>query len=176
MISRDKNFSSLPKLQQIRIRESELHTGRQTKSGKPKPDLLGYEDEDLMLSDFMTYLSNEMKHKNPELDKTIFHIENEGNSGGKMGAIAGAISKGKGKKKGVLDVESVYLGITNWMEFKLADGEFSDEQLDFIRLVVGWGQAVFIIRNFDFFWWVVIEVILAGKKVKGGVYTAKFEL
>ena len=176
MTSRDKNFSKLSKLEQIRIRESEIHTNRTTKSGKPKPDLFGYEDEDLMLSDYMTHLSNHFKHTNPELDKTIFHIENEGNSGGDWGKIQGAISKGKGKKKGVLDVESVYLGITNWLEFKLHDGDFSDEQLDFIGLITAWGQPVFIIRDFDFFWWVICEVVLKGIKVKGGVYTAKFDL
>jgi len=158
------------KLTQIRFRESELHTNRKTKSGKPKPDLLGYDNEDLMLSDYMVYLSN--SGINEDAIKTIFHIENEGTRGGKEGAIDGAIGKGKGKKKGVLDVESVYLGITNWLEFKLKDGVFSDEQLDFIRLVTSWGQPVFIIRDFDFFWLVIVEIILKGIRLKGGVYSS----
>lgn len=143
----------LTKLEEIRLRESK-----------------GYEKEDLMLSDFMVHLNNTFKDTNPDFVKTIFHIENEGNTGGDWGKIQGAISKGKGKKKGVLDVLNVYINI-NWMEFKLIGKGFSDEQLDFIRLVISWGQPVFIIRTFDFFWYVVNEIFLKGVKLKGRIYT-----
>ena len=169
----------------IRFKEAEVHSDNFIKhkdgSKTKKPDTIGYNNEDLMLSDFMVWLSNTHSiNANPIRLKngtdtseliSIFHIENEGNSTGLGGLIQGAISKGKGKKKGVLDNLSLYLGIPNWMEFKLEDGTFSDEQLYFISLMCGWNIPVFIIRKFDFFKFVIEEVILVGKKLVGGIYT-----
>lgn len=130
----------------------------------------GYKLEDLMLSDFMVWLYN--TYIQPEIRISIFHIENEGSFGGEYGAMQGAISKGKGKRKGVLDVCSVYEGILSWMEFKLPKiGKFSNEQLTFIGLQVGWDRDVFIIRNFDFFKFVVENILLQGVYLGGGIFT-----
>ncbi len=155
--------------QKIRLKESKLHTDRQTKSGTKKPDLLGYELEDVMLSDFMVWAFN--THTDPQLRRCVFHIENEGTFGGKFGAMQGAISKGKGKRKGVLDVESVYLGLDCWLEFKLLNGGFEKEQLDFISDLISWNKDVYIIRCFDFFKFVFEEIIMKGTRLGGGVWT-----
>ncbi len=155
----------------IIFKEVEVHTNRKTKKGKLLPDLVGYNNEDLMLSDYMVWVTN----THPVLDLSIFHIENEGNTGGLQGSIQGAISKGKGKKKGVLDVESIYLGIMNWLEFKLSDVSFSQEQIDFIGNLISWNCDVFIIKDregcFSFFKYVIESVILKGIKLGGGVWT-----
>ena len=160
----------------IRFKEKEVHPDNK----------IGYNNEDLMLSDFMVWLTNTHKINplylkpnatNPKDKKpvnelmSIFHIENEGTFGGDYGSMQGAISKGKGKKKGILDNMSCYLGILNFLEFKLDGGVFSDEQLYFISLLVKWNVPVFIIRDFEMFRFAIEEVILKGIKLKGLVYT-----
>lgn len=143
----------------IRFREIEIHTNLvvRHKDGttSPKPDIIGYLDEDTMLADYMVWLHNTHEWSR----NCIFHIENEGNSGGLQGKIQGARSTAKGKKKGVLDVESVYLGLTIFLEFKLISGTFSNEQIDIIKTWSSWGIDIYIIRNFDFFKYVIEEVI-----------------
>ncbi len=117
--------------QKIRICEQEWHRDlfiKHRNGTKSKlPDVQGYILEDAMLSDCMVWLNNthkphEIKLKNGNIVNeliSIYHIENEGTFGGKYGAMQGAISKGKGKKKGVLDLCSNYLGLTCYIEAKL---------------------------------------------------------
>ena len=158
-------------IQRIYSREKELHTGRLTKTLKPKPDLLGYDNEDLMLSDYMVAFNNLYINKNPHFVRNVFHIENEGNFGGSFGSFSGAVSKGKGKKKGVLDVECVYLGLMSWMEFKTNEGKFSDEQILFIQDMVSNGIDVFIIcNNFDLFMFVIKEIWEKRISLGGGIW------
>ena len=164
--------------QKIRASESFLHKNRLTihkdKTKSPKPDLLGYDNEDTMLAEFMTWANN--THIYPSLRRTVFHVENEGNIGGEEGARQGAQSKAKGKKKGVLDVTSVYLGVTCFLEFKLKSGTFSDEQLDFISDVTSWGMDVFIIVNFDFFKFVYENIVMKGVRLGGSVWVNEAQI
>lgn len=158
--------------QKIRHKESELHTNLKTKSGKKLPDLIGYNSEDLQLSDYMVWAYN--THNDPILRQSYFHVKNEGTRGGMEGARDGAIDKGKGKKKGVLDVESVYLGNMLWFEFKPSWGKFSDEQLTFISSLIGWKKDVFIIKEnqFDFFKYIFENILMRGIALGGGVWTS----
>ncbi len=165
--------------QKIRIKESEIHTDLfvQHKNGtkSPKPNIVGYLKEDAMLSDYMVWLNN--THTDDQIRRSIFHIENEGTFGGKYGAMQGAISKGKGKKKGVLDVCSVYMGNVLFMEFKLnSSGTFSDEQLDIIGDLQSWSICVFVIRSFDFFKFCIEEVILKGLRLGGGIWVNREQI
>ena len=123
-----------------------------------------------MLSEFMVWVNN--TYIDPALRISVFHVENEGNFGGKQGMISGAISKAKGKKKGVLDVPSVYLGMLCFLEFKIQDREFSDEQLFFIKCLISWKVDVFIIKKFDFFKFVFEEIIMKKTYLGGGVWNS----
>ena len=168
----------------IRCEESKIHTGlfvqHRDKIKTSLPDAVGYQDEDLMLSDFMVWLNNThiinpVQLKNGKFVNelmSIYHIENEGTTGGKLGAIQGAISKGKGKKKGILDLHCCLFGLNCYLEAKLESGTFSDEQLYFISLLVDWNIDVFIFRKFDFFKFVIEQVILKKIYLGGGVWNS----
>ena len=168
----------------IRYEESKLHTGlfiaHKNGTKTSLPDSTGYQNEDLMLSDFMVWLNNthiinQVQLKNQKYVNelmSIYHIENEGTTGGKLGAIQGAISKGKGKKKGILDLHCCLFGLNCYLEAKLINGTFSDEQLYFISLLISWNIDVFIFRKFDFFKFVIESVILKRIYLGGGVWNS----
>ncbi len=164
--------------QKIRISENEIHSDLKNRKGEYLPPVKGYVVEDLMLSDCMVWLNNthtpnQIKLKNGKIVNdliSIYHIENEGTFGGQYGAMQGAISKGKGKKKGILDIHCCYLGLNCYIEAKLENGVFSDEQLHFITLLISWKIDVFVFRNFDFFKYIIEEVILKRRYLGGGVF------
>ena len=94
---------------------------------------IGYQSEDEMLADFMTWARNE----HPQLRKFIFHIENEGYSSSALARMKGAQGLAKGKLKGVFDVLCVKGNKMRWAEFKLPKtGVWSPEQKELKSL---WG-------------------------------------
>ncbi len=105
---------------------------------------VGYLLEDQMLADFMTWAKNE----HPQIRKSIFHIENEGDRSSDFARFKGAQSLSKGKLKGVFDVCCVYEGRLSFAEFKLKGGSWSKEQVELRDLWGDWAIPIIEITNF----------------------------
>ena len=106
---------------------------------------IGYQKEDVMLSDFMIFAKNSF----PVLRNTIFHIENEGSTAGQSGKIKGSISLSKGKLAGVPDVCCVCGNKIRFAELKLPKQTLSDAQEKLHPIWHAHGVEIHMIYNFN---------------------------
>ncbi len=72
--------------------------------------------------------------------------------------VKGALNKAIGVVEGVADMEYFYATTCYFFEFKVEGDTQSDKQKEFQRQVEAQGGTYHIVRNFEYFKWIVLQI------------------